>query len=138
MIKNFALLAFSLLHIISYSQIFKSNQDDYIDFNSKEIKIKIDDSTYKGNFHSFTSKKDKKEYLIYNYFLRTIITLLDTPIENITENTSAININAIKLIHSSDVKSVQKAIRKNGLEDMEGFILIYESLNCNIDLENSN
>jgi len=83
-------------------------------------------------------KKDKKEYIIYNYFSRTIIVSLNTPIENITENTSAININAIKLIHSSDVKSVQKAIRKNGLKDLKGFILVYESLNCNLILENGN
>jgi len=136
--KNFALLAFLLLHIISYSQNFQSDQGDYINFNSKEIKINIDDSSYKGKFQSFISKKDKKEYIIYNYFSRTIIVSLNTPIENITENTSAININAIKLIHSSDVKSVQKAIRKNGLKDLKGFILVYESLNCNLILENGN
>jgi len=136
--KNFVLLAFLLLHIISYSQTFKSDQGDYINFNSKEIKINIDDSSYKGNFQSFISKKDKKEYLIYNYFSRTIIVSLNTPIENINERTSSININAIKLVHSSDVKSVQKAIRKNGLKDLKGFILISESLNCNIDLGNSN
>lgn len=136
--KNFVLLVFLLLHIISYSQTFKSDQSDYINFNSKEIKINIDDSSYKGKFQSFISKKDKKEYLIYTYFSRTVIVSLNTPIENINESISSIHINAIKLIHSSDVKSVKKAIRKDGLTEFKGFILIYESLNCNINLENSN
>lgn len=133
--KNIALWSFLWLHIISYSQTFKSNQNDYINFNSKEIKINIDSAVYKGTFESFISKKDKKEYLIYSFFSRTIIISLDTPIENINMNTPSINIKAVKLIHSSDVKLVQKTIRKNGLKDLKGFIVIYESLNCNINLK---
>jgi len=134
--KNTAFLAFLLWHVISYAQIFKSENEDFINFNSKEIKITIGGSTYKGDFKSFTSKKDKREYLIYTYFSRTVIVSLNTPLEKIEENTPDIYVNTIKLVHSSDIKSITKAIDKNGLNNIKNFMIVYESLNSNINFWN--
>lgn len=136
--KIIALLAFILCHTLIYSQIFKSQYEDLINFNSKEVKIIIDGSTYKGEFLNFTSKKDKKEYLIYSYFSRSVIVSLNIPVERIDENTPEININSIKLVHSSDINSIIKAVGKSGLSDIKNFITVYESLNSNIKLLNCN
>ncbi len=136
--KMIAFLAFILCHTLIYSQIFKSQNEDLINFNSKEVKIIIDSSTYKGEFVNFTSKKDKKEYLIYSYFSRSVIVSLNTLVEKIDENTPEINIDRIKLIHSSDINSIIKAVGKNGLSNIENFITVYESLNSDIKLLNCN
>jgi len=129
-------MAFLFCHVISYAQIFKSDNEDFININSKEIHLTIDNTTYKGDFQNFNSRKDKKEYLIYPYFSRTVIVLLNAPIANIEENTPAIYIRTIKLVHSSDIKSIMKAVDKNGLNNIKNFMIVYEALNSNINFWN--
>jgi len=62
--------------------------------------------------------------------------LLNAPIANIEENTPAIYIRTIKLVHSSDIKSIMKAVDKNGLNNIKNFMIVYEALNSNINFWN--
>ena len=134
--RKIFLLLFLMMNVISFAQVFKSENNDFINFNSKEIKINIDNTNYEGNFESFTSKKDKKEYLIYNYFSRSIVVELTIEIEDISENSPNLIINTIKLIHTSDLDSLMKVISKKGLNNINEYIVVYEAENIHLNLSN--
>ena len=136
--KKTLIVIFFLASIISYSQVFKSGNDDFINIDSRDIKIKIDNTNYKGQFETFTSKKDKQEYLIYNYFSRTIVIELNQNIDEIDENSPNLIINTVKLIHTSDLNSLKKAISKKGLDGIKDFITISQASNMKLDLINQN
>ena len=136
--RKIFLLLFLMMNVISFAQVFKSENNDFINFNSKEIKINIDNTNYEGDFESFTSKKDKKEYLIYNYFSRTIVVELNIENKKISETVPHLIINSIKLIHTSDSDSLMKAISKRGLNNIKGYIIVYEAENIHLKLGNQN
>lgn len=136
--KKLFLLTLLLTSIISHSQTFQSENSDFINFNSKEIKINIDNTNYEGNFKSFTSKKDKKEYLIYSYFSRTIVVELNIENKKISETLPHLIINSIKLIHTSDLDSLMKEISKRGLNNIKKYIIVYEAENVRLELNNTN
>lgn len=137
--KTIALLAITLLcYTASYSQIFTSENEDFINIDTKKIKLTIDSSSYRGDFEIFTSKKDDNEYLIYSYFSRTILVTLNTSIKNIEKGANNFNIKELKLIHSSDVKSIKKAVSKNGIKEAKKFIIVKETKNNNNNLIDGN
>lgn len=134
--KKISLLMFLLVNVISYSQIFKSENNDFINFNSKEIKINIDNTNYEGNFEILASKKDKKEYLIYNYFSRSIVIELNIETKEISKNLPYLIIDTVKLIHTSDLESLMKVISKKGINNIKDYIIVYEAENIHLNLSN--
>lgn len=134
--KKISLLMFLLVNVISYSQIFKSENNDFINFNSKEIKINIDNTNYEGNFEILASKKDKKEYLIYNYFSRSIVIELNIETKEISKNLPNLIIDTVKLIHTSDLESLMKVISKKGINNIKDYIIVYEAENIHLNLSN--
>ena len=136
--KKLFLLTLLLTNIISHSQTFQSENSDFINFNSKEIKINIDNTNYEGNFKSFTSKKDKKEYLIYSYFSRSVVIELNNKIEEINDASSNLTICRVKLIHTSNTDSLMKVISKKGVNNLKKYIIVYEAENIRLELNNTN
>ncbi|SNR48583.1 hypothetical protein SAMN06265371_103457 [Lutibacter agarilyticus] len=136
--KKLFLLMLLLTNIISHSQIFQSENNDFINFNSKEIKINIDNTNYEGNFISFTSKEDKKEYLIYSYFSRSVVIELNKETEEINDASPNLTVYRVKLIHTSNIDSLMKEISKKGLNNIKKYIIIYEAENIRLELNNQN
>ena len=120
-------IAFFLCFNLSFSQIFTAENGNFIDLNKNEIKITIENTSYTGTFQSFTSKKDKKEYLIFSYFSRTIIISLNKPLNTFEKNTPKIIVKTVKLIHSNIIDKIIKAVNKKGINNLENFIIVYES-----------
>lgn len=117
------LLCFNL----SFSQVFTAENGNFIDLNNHEIKLSIEGTAYTGTFQNFTSKKDKKEFLIFSYFSRSILILLDKPLNTFEKSIPILNIKMVKLVHSNMIASIIKTVNKKGINNLENFIMVYES-----------
>ena len=135
--KTIILLVLFATSFVTYSQNFTSNNSDFINIDSKELKIDIDDFSYKGYFESFKSKKDKKEYLIYSYFSRSVILAIDRPLKSVDNDTQNLKINSVLVVHSSEISAIKKSINKKGLKNLKDYILVYQSDNFNKILDKS-
>ena len=122
-------LLWSLLFICSFTkaQTFHLENEDFINFETKEIVIDIDNFSYKGYYENFNSKYDKKEYLIYSYFSRSIVIELNKPISEINNTTKEVKIKSAIVIHNNDLKSLKKVICRKGVKNLNNFIIIHNS-----------
>ena len=120
-------IIFLLYFNFSFSQVFTSENGNFINLNNNKVKLYIEDTSYTGTFQSFTSKKDKKEYLIYSYFSRTVLITLDKPLNTFEMNTPNIAVKTVKLIHSNNIDSIIKTVTKKGVNNLKNFIIVYES-----------
>lgn len=125
--QTLLIITFFLFSNFSFSQIFISENGGLINFNKKEADLKIDNTTYSGNFQSFNSKKDKKEYLLYSYFSRTVIFTIDRPLNEIDQNITNLNLTIVRLIHSNKINSIMEKVNKKGIKNLKDFIVVYQS-----------
>lgn len=132
--KMSILLILTLWFNISFSQTLIFENENFINLSENEVKLNIDNTLYTGTFQSFTSKKDKKEYLIYSYFSRTIIFSLDRPIGGVEGG--VVDLNTVKLIYGNVVDSVINTVNKKGINRLENFVVIHESFGGEIQVCN--
>lgn len=132
--KMSILLILMLWFNISFSQTLIFENENFINLSENEVKLNIDNTLYTGTFQSFTSKKDKKEYLIYSYFSRTIIFSLDRPIGGVEGG--VVDLNTVKLIYGNVVDSVINTVNKKGINRLENFVVIHESFGGEIQVCN--
>lgn len=134
--KIILLIMFLAIYKVTYSQYFTSENNDFINFDSKELKINIDNFSYKGYFEKFKSKNDKREYLIYSYFSRSVILAVDRPLKTVNSNTQSFKIVSVLVVHSSEINTIKKSVSKKGIKNLKDYILIYQSDNFNKTLVN--
>ncbi|NLP57444.1 hypothetical protein [Lutibacter sp. B1] len=137
--KTVLSLFLTLTFTFAYSQLFISENSNIIDLKAKKAKITIDNFTYKGDFQIFTSKKDNKDFLIFSYFSRTIVFSTNKPLNEIINNKSIdeFDITDIKVIHSKEIKSIIREIKKRGVHNIQNFIIVFDGLD-NITFKNQN
>ena len=122
--KNYVFFFFLLFSLVSFGQVYTSENEDTINFSEKKAKINIDNFNYKGNFEVFTSKKDKKNFIIYSYFSRTVVFSVNKSVKEIENSTEEFKIEDIKLIHNNNTKSIIKQIKGRGINNLQKLVLI--------------
>ncbi|SDX77740.1 hypothetical protein SAMN05444411_10995 [Lutibacter oricola] len=129
-----------LLFVCTYTkaQTFTLKNQDFINFDTHEIQVDIDNFSYKGYYKAFKSKQDKKEYLIYSYFSRSVVLELSKTVKEIDSNTNDLKINYAVVIHNNDLQPLIKAISKKGIKNLDDFIIIHKSTKFNTPFINKN